>query len=441
MPWVKAQVARSIELWNGCADAGPIPATVYSTPEQKKREKAYDQGVCAVEDELKAHPRTREERLAQQDRLIASFGRFATTALGLEDDAVHMITQEFIPVGTELARWTRRFDPTMSKIEIVQACRNAWTACGLQALLGRTTELTPSILAYSLMYPYSDNYIDRADIPAAAKSEFSARFRERLRGDVPPPLNEREAALWTLVGMVEGEYPRGNYPQVYESMLAIHAAQERSIAQLKNGGLATDEGVLEISCEKGGASVLADAFLARGTLSEAEARFAFHWGVLLQLGDDLQDLRDDLRRQSATLFTRAVCRHEPLDALVSHLLAFSARVAAGMDDLPHATPMLRALLPLSWRSLIVEAVADSRQFFTRRFLAKVERTSPFRLKFLGKRHQRLQRRRGMYDSLFETLIEGRDDEPARLPLPECRPVVSKSRPGAPILLSGSGAVM
>jgi hypothetical protein len=344
-------------------------------------------------------------------------------------------------VGTELARWTRRFDPAMSKTDIVQACRNAWTACGLQPLLGRTTELTPSILAYSLMYPYSDNYIDCAEISPEAKSAFSARFRERLGGEVPPPLNEREAALWTLVGMVEGQYPRGEYAQVYESMLAIHAAQERSIAQLKNGGLATDFEVLEMSCEKGGTSVLADAFLAGGTLSEAEARFAFDWGVLLQLGDDLQDLRDDLRRQSATLFTRAVRRGRPLDTLARQLLAFSARVAAGMDDLPHATPTLRTLLPMSWRSLVVEAVADLREHFTRRYLGELERTSPFRLKFLRKRHQRLGRRRGMYESLFDALIETREDEPARLPLPDCPSQVSTSRPAEPILLSGSNSVM
>ena len=425
-PWVRAHVGRTQALWNVCAGCEPSPATRYTPPEQKKREEAYDQGVRAVEDDLKTKPVTRAERATQQDRLIATFGRFATTALGLEDSAVHMITHDFIPVGTELARWTRRFDPGMTKMDVIQACRNAWTAGGLQPLLGRPTELTPSILAYSLMYPYSDNYLDRADIPREAKSQFSTSFRRRLQGDVPPPANEREAALWTLVAMVEGEYPRRQYPQVHESLLAIHAAQEKSVAQLKNGGRATDGDVLEISCEKGGTSVLADAFLARGTLSEAEAAFAFDWGVLLQLGDDLQDLRDDLRRDSATLFTRAVRRREPLDALVGQLLAFSSRVAAGMDSLPHVTPTLRTLLPMSWRSLIVEAVADARQFFTRPFLRELEPTSPFRLKFLEKRHKRLGRRRGLYESVFDTLIEDRDDEPARLPLPECRGFVVSS---------------
>lgn len=419
-PWVKAHVARSIELWNGCADREVPPAPPFTRPEQKHREAAYDSAIQAVEDELENHPATRPERAARQDRLIANFGRFATMALGLEDDAVRMITDDFIPVGAGLARWTRRFDPEMTRTDIIQACRNAWTACGLQPLLGRATALTPSILAYSLMYPYSDNYLDRDDVASDAKSHFSARFRERLRGDGPPPLNEREAALWTLVGMVEEEYGREGFPQVFDSLLAIHAAQERSVTQLKNGGRSSDAEVLEISCEKGGTSVLADAFLANGTLRESEARFAFNWGVLLQLGDDLQDLRDDLRRQSATVFTRAVRRRQPLDAVVSQLLVFSDRVAAGMDELPHATPMLRSLLRMSWRSLIVEAVADLRPLFTRRFLRALEPTSPFRLRFLRKRHQRLTKRHGMFESLFDVLIENHDDQPARVPLPEYR---------------------
>ena len=408
-PWIKEHVAGSIALWNRCAGSPAPAATQFAPREQKKRETAYDEAVRSVETDLKNRPLTRTGRLAQQDRLIATFGQFATTALGLQADAVELITRDFIPAGIDLARWTRRFDPAMTRADIVQACRNAWTACGLQPLLGRKSELTPSILAYSLMYPYSDNYLDRADISADVKSNFSARFRERLRGQIPAPQNDREAALWTLVAMVEGEYPRQIYPQVFESLLAIHAAQERSIAQLKNGHHSTDIDVLEISCEKGGASVLADAFLAAGTLSEAEARFAFDWGVLLQLGDDLQDLRDDLRRQSATLFTRAVRRRERLDILVTQLLVFSDRVATGIDALPHATPTLRTLLPMSWRSLIIEAVADLREFFTHSFLADIERASPFRLNFLRRRHRRLTRRRGMYESAFDVLIDDGND--------------------------------
>jgi hypothetical protein len=47
-----------------------------------------------------------------------------------------------------------RSDPDLSVAGIIQAARNAWTACGLQPLLGVPLALTPSILGYSLLYPY-----------------------------------------------------------------------------------------------------------------------------------------------------------------------------------------------------------------------------------------------------------------------------------------------
>ena len=79
-PWVEAHVARSIEVWNGCA-ARQLPAKFqYSRAEQRKREKAYDEGVRAVERELKKAPQTKAARLATQNTIIASFGRFAATA-------------------------------------------------------------------------------------------------------------------------------------------------------------------------------------------------------------------------------------------------------------------------------------------------------------------------------------------------------------------------
>ena len=103
--------------------------------------------------------------------------------------------------------------------------------------------------------------------------------------------------------------------------------------------------------------------------------------------------------------------------------------------------MLRSLLRMSWRSLIVEAVADLRPLFTRRFLRELEPTSPFRLRFLRKRHKRLTRRRGMYESLFDVLIEDHDEEPARLPLPERLSQISKTRSGAPVIVSEPSSMM
>ena len=173
-----------------------------------------------------------------------------------------------------------------------------------------------------------------------------------------------------------------------------------------------------MSCAKGGSSVLADGCLARGWLSEEESRFAFEWGVLLQLGDDLQDLREDRLRGSDTLFSRAVALGRPLDGLVIQLLNFSDRVGARMDRLPNGTEKLKELLKMSWRSLIVGAVAYSHEFCSPEFLCEMESYSPFRFEFLRARRDRLTSRQGLYATLFEAFLEAPEGEDGELPPPE-----------------------
>ena len=418
-PWVEAQVAQTIEVWNGGAARTTQDGPRYSLKEQQKREKAYDQGLRAVEREVRRTPRSRAERIESKDRIVASFARFSAAALDLEGEAVKLLTDDLLPVGTKLARWARRFDPNLGMADIIQACRNAWTACGLQPLLGERVGITPSILGYSLLYPYSDNYLDREDISSEAKLRFCERFRDRLRGERLSVRDYREAALWTLVKLIEEQYPRAHYPQVFACLLAIHRAQEESIAQLRSCSHSDDAEVLRVSCAKGGSSVLADACLAHGWLSREESRFAFEWGVLLQLGDDLQDVREDMRRGSVTLFTRDAVQGRPLDALVTQLLNFSEQVGGRMDHLPNGTEMLKKLLRMSWRSLIVGAVANSHEFFSSGFLDEAERWSPFRFEFLRTRNERLTSRQGLYATLFEAFLEAGECDDGALPLPDC----------------------
>ncbi len=406
--WVQEQADRASASWNRCAMQSALTGPVYSAGEQRKRERAYDEALQAAEREARRAPRNRAQRLEAQDRITKAFARFSTIALGLEDDAIQLLTDDFLPVGTKLAQWARRFDPALSMPEIVQACRNAWTACGLQPLLGQAIALTPSILGYSLLYPYSDNYLDGDGVSARQKFEFSQRFRERLKGAAIAPLNHREMAIWSLVALIEDQYPREIHPPIFDCLLAIHRAQEQSVAQQSSSGGCVDAEVLSISCAKGGSSVLADACLARGWLNEEESEFAFDWGVLLQLGDDLQDVQQDIRSGSTTLYSRAARLGQALDGLTTRLLNFSDVVSGHMDRLPHGSAMLKELLRLSWRSLIVMAVAYSNEFFTPEFLAEAERRSPFRFEFLRARRDRLAGRQGLYATLFEAFLEPHD---------------------------------
>jgi len=403
--WVQSHVSESVTLWDRCAMPSTSSGPIYSREEQYKREQAYDEALHSVERELRRVPRSAVERLETKSRVVATFANFASIGLGLDKSAINLLTDDFLTSGAKFSRLAREFDPSLSMADIIQACRSAWTACGLQLLLGDSMEITPAILGYSLLYPYSDNYLDRADVITEAKFQFSKRFRERLLGGSPSASDHRETALWALVGLIEEQFPRSLYPQVFDCLLAIHQAQEESIAQLGNITELSDAQLLRITCAKGGTSVLADACLAHGWLSDTESRFSFEWGVLLQLGDDLQDVREDLARGSHSLFTRAVHAKIPLDALVIQLLNFSERVTAEMDCLPGASKMLKELLSTSWRSLIIGAVAESHEHFSPEFLGFIERLSPFRFDFLRARHKKLSSRQSLYSNLFEALLE------------------------------------
>ncbi len=423
--WVNALVAQTVQIWNDSA-RGPIgKSRDYGAAEQANCEKAYDEALREVDEDLQRSPDSRLEQVGMQDRVVASFGRFSARALDLEREAIDLLTHEFLPVGTQLAQWARRFDPDLGMADIIQAARNAWTACGLQPLLGASVNLTPSILGYSLLYPYSDNYLDDEAISPEKKLRFSQRFRYRLLGGTLPAADDRERSIWALIALIETQYPRADFPQVFDCLLAIHRAQEQSIGQLHTRPPDADS--LRLSCAKGGTSVLADAYLARGSLTSQESRFAFEWGVLLQLGDDLQDVHDDLRRGSVTLFSRAAAAGRLLDELTLQLLSFSEKVAERMEELPHGSAALKKLLKTSWRSLIIRAVADSHEFFSPGFLREAERSSPFRFDFLRRRSERLQSRQGLYAKLFGAFLECPGDcsdplgvgEPGMLP--EARP--------------------
>ncbi|MGA9670943.1 MAG: hypothetical protein WBQ94_17165, partial [Terracidiphilus sp.] len=278
---------------------------------------------------------------------------------------------------------------------------------------------TPSILAYSLLYPYSDNYLDQPDLSAEDKLRFSERFRQRLRGHGLAPHKPREAAIWKLVQLVEDQYPRQHFPQVFDSLLAIHHAQEQSIAQLNSGACShnslDNSKLLRITCAKGGTSVLADACLAQPMLTHEEIGFSFEWGVLLQLGDDLQDVPEDLERGSITIFTRAAAQGMVLDSLVMQLLHFSHHVADRIDRLSNGSSSLKDLLRMSWRSLILMAVADAPQFFSPAFLAQLEPCSSFRFEFLRARNNKLSSRQALFTTLFDAFLEAGEGDTRRLP--------------------------
>ena len=91
-----------------------------------------------------------------------------------------------------------------------------------------------------------------------------------------------------------------------------------------------------------------------------------------------------------------------------------------MDQLPDGTEVFKELLKMSWRSLILRAVADSHHFFSPEFVQEAELRSPFRFEFLRARQERLAGRQGLYAMLFDALIETREGDDSEPALPDGR---------------------
>jgi hypothetical protein len=395
---VGEQVTRLLgeftDLWWQSEAVAPEWGRHYTVREQLAREEHLAAFLRSLFAELERPPSAPAERQATQACILAAVGALLGHALDLPPELVGVVlAPDFTRSMTQFAQRARRFDPTVSGNEIFQASRNVATMNGLQRLLGRPVQLTPAVFAYSMLYPYTDNYLDDPTISPATKRAFNIRLARRLEGEDLAPANDHERKICDLVSMVEWQYERSRFPQVFASLLAIHEAQCKSLGLLRRGAAPYERDVLGLSLGKGGASVLADGYLVAGELSEAQAAFMFGYGAFLQLLDDLQDAQQDARDGLLTVFSLPA-RRWPLDRLVTRTLAHGQRVFEGLScfDDPAAQP-LKELMGRSLTSLLINAVGRAGDLCTRRYRWQAEDHSPFRFAFLRRCARKMARRR------------------------------------------------
>ncbi len=394
--------------WRESGTSTPNLTPAYSEAEQAAREAQTDRFLEAVSSESRRLPAARASRTAAEERLGAAFRRFAEHALGFSAAEVELLVSGgFTTSAKELVRAAKRFDRNISGEDVFQAARNVWTTNGLQAILGLPVQLTPAVFAYSMLYPYTDNYLDSPKVARQAKAAFNSRFGRRLAGEDVAPCGGHEESVWSLIGLIERQFDRDRHPQVFESLLAIHRAQTRSVLLHRRTERDAPD-VLLIGFEKGGASVLADAYLAAGSLTQAEAEFAFAWGVLLQLGDDAQDVVHDAEAGILTVFSRQAGRC-PLDGVMNRVFHFAGKVFELLDRLPGGSETMKALVKKSANTLLINAVGEAARLYSPPYIAKLENYSPLRFSFLSERRRRLLRNAKPLTRLLESFA---DDETA-----------------------------
>lgn len=339
---------------------------------------------------LKQVPTENEEK-AFKDDIINEVKNFESSLYNSDNSLIDFfIDSGYGQVTEDFIKEAEKFDPSMDVMDIFQAIRNVWIMNSIQILYGMEVELTPSIFAYSMLYPYSDNYLDDSTISIDDKIEFNNRFRNWLLGLNDKPINKNEEHIKSLVKMIEDEYNRDDYPEVYESLLFIHKAQVESLKQQKNKTIPYEKDILGISFEKGGASVLADGYLVRGELTEDEMNFCFGYGVFLQIIDDLQDIEEDLANNHMTILSQLAKKY-PLDKLINRLINFIKELFLN-EKIYNSKDAIRLKQVIEECSIIMlfEAISKNSKSFSKVYIKEIESYSYVRFSYLKKIKSKLK---------------------------------------------------
>ena len=401
-------IEQFTKFWLECSTQVPSLGTIYSYNDKLSCETRLEEFLQKIKKRKDEKPKPKGNNNGYAKVIFPAIRTFFKSTFNFEDNHLDTIlsdsyteaTKKFIETG-------RRFDPNLSMEDIFQACRNVWIINGIQSMMGLPIELTPSVFAYSMLYPYTDNYLDNPHITSESKIIFNRRFQRRINGEKIVPENTDEKNIFNLIEMIEEQYERSRYPKVYESLLAIHHGQTKSIRLLDTSGSLKETNVLKICIEKGGASVLADGYLVSSSLTEFQERFLFGFGAYLQMVDDIQDVNKDYKAGLLTPFSQA-SQQTSLDELTNRTFNFGVRIMDQINCFKGSNlESLKSLMEKSIKILLIESVGLNNKFYSRSYTRKIENYSPFRFSYLKKRGSRLSTNQGLFmKEIKESILSG-----------------------------------
>lgn len=288
------------------------------------------------------------------------------------------IEKGYMTVAEEFVQRVRKEDGQLSNEEIFQALRNVWIMNSLQIFWEIPLKLSIPMTAYSLLYPYTDNFLDDAAIDINAKKAFNKRLSRALDGEHVSSDSRTERRIYSLVESILTIYPKHTHPEVTESIQLIHQAQIDSMRQCLSDDLARED-VLAISLFKGGTSVLADAYLVKGSLSKKEMAFAYNYGAFLQLLDDLQDVKSDQEEGNQTLFSVRQSGEDRV-GLIRQLISLITDINSPEDDDSPVQLKMKKVILNCTMLMIMETVGKNPDLVTSSFYKELEAASKVRLK-------------------------------------------------------------
>ena len=384
------QVARFVdthrELWNSSGSSSLSIGRRFTAVQQATAARRCADLLDDLETHLAQYPHAAGRQDQWRQSAFSKLREFAGSCLKYSHLEQELLFQpSFQQVTCDFVAQAHVFNPSLGTAELFQALRNVWIMNSVQMLLGQQVRLTPSVFAYSMLYPCTDNFLDDAAKSVCEKQALNAWIESRIThgktdGDFPD--------LDRLFALIESEHPRSSSQAVCDSLLAIQHAQRRSMAQ--HVAQLDSRDLLSLSIAKGGTSVMAHGYLVNGHVSECQAEFLFGFGVVLQLLDDLQDLRSDLTHEHWTTFSSAASQGQMIDELVIRLLRSLDYVLAGIDCFQ--SRLGGTFRKMIWRNcvlLLLAAVAHLEEFCSPRLLSWLELHSPLRFESVRLLNQQL----------------------------------------------------
>jgi len=381
------QVSSYVDLFAGVWNGLPCSFPPFEISYSKKEKKICEKEIKKFFDSLSKESRTGDSNSNKREELSTKYTdairAFMSRRLKFDNTDLDLLfSNGFMKASGEFVDQARKFDPSITDSELFQACRNVWAMNWVQLLLNLPVKITPSVFAYSMLYPYTDNFLDDPGVAGAEKMEFNSRLFRRLSGEMMIPRPGRETNVYRLIGMIEEQYDRTQFPKVFESLICIYKAQVKSLSLARDKLPVTDNRLLKISLEKGGTSVLADGYLIAGNLTCNEEEFLFGYGAYLQLVDDLQDIEDDHKKGFTTLFSRIVPGKE-LHLLCNrtyHLGEWVLTLLPGHRDADAIIRVMRRMNQL----MIIESAGLAVKYYSSSFIGQIESFSPISYSFREK---------------------------------------------------------
>jgi hypothetical protein len=272
----------------------------------------------------------------------------------------------------------RHFSPELRFDEIGQAIRNYIVYAMFKVIHYVPSGFSNAGFGYSMLYPFTDNYIDGINPSSAKKQEYNQLIRDKLLGKEVRPRCKHYKKTCELLQAIAEQYPREKDDRIYTLLLMMLEAQEESLRQQNQKTTLNEEERLNISVFKGGVSVLVDRFLVNKEMTSADLHFYLGFGFFLQLADDLQDIKEDSEKGYQTLFTVDLSKKQE-ERLVNKLLHFLKGV---MDTYSAENDTFKNFVLASSNQLIYTSLCGSKDFFSQEYQRTIEKYLPITFPYL-----------------------------------------------------------